>query len=242
MEPAWVLALLSPFFQTCKKQFANAASCSSEQLLGLSQRDFVYPGTYLWPGACCFLPTALVPHHEMSVICFLSFWKWSDLHTSAFCRPLCMQRREQQSLPCLCQLQPEDLHLLGCAAGENGVHQPVENPGWWPRVWKSPGAAGYRWVQKAMYRVEDVQKERKGCWQMISWELEYFLMRLSHCLMRMPNSWFSLFSVDRSDVSAVKNLIHKTLYYPEKYHLSSPSEDSAGTDSSAHCSGIQDPL
>ncbi|NXN78111.1 ITFG2 protein, partial [Bombycilla garrulus] len=40
--------------------------------------------------------------------------------------------------------------------------------------------------------------------------------------------------IDRSDVSAVRNLIHKTLYFPEKYHLSSPSQDPAGTDSSAH--------
>ncbi|NWU05127.1 ITFG2 protein, partial [Cephalopterus ornatus] len=42
--------------------------------------------------------------------------------------------------------------------------------------------------------------------------------------------------VDKNDVSAVRNLIHKTLYFPEKYHLSSPSEcqDPAGTDSSAH--------
>ncbi|XP_032534938.1 KICSTOR complex protein ITFG2 isoform X1 [Chiroxiphia lanceolata] len=50
--------------------------------------------------------------------------------------------------------------------------------------------------------------------------------------------------VDKNDVSAVRNLIHKTLYFPEKYHLSSPSEcqDPAGTDSSAHCTVIQDPL
>uniref|UniRef100_A0A803VIT0 Integrin alpha FG-GAP repeat containing 2 n=1 Tax=Ficedula albicollis TaxID=59894 RepID=A0A803VIT0_FICAL len=48
--------------------------------------------------------------------------------------------------------------------------------------------------------------------------------------------------IDRSDVSAVKNLIHKTLYFPEKYHLSSPSQDPAGADSSSHCSGIQDPI
>ncbi|CAN8195424.1 unnamed protein product [Coccothraustes coccothraustes] len=48
--------------------------------------------------------------------------------------------------------------------------------------------------------------------------------------------------VDKNDVDAVRNLIHKTLYFPEKYHLSSPSQDPAETDSSAHCSGIQDPL
>lgn len=40
-----------------------------------------------------------------------------------------MQRRKEQPLPSLRQLQSEDLHLLGCAAGENGVHQPVENTG-----------------------------------------------------------------------------------------------------------------
>ncbi|NWS15959.1 ITFG2 protein, partial [Pachyramphus minor] len=42
--------------------------------------------------------------------------------------------------------------------------------------------------------------------------------------------------VDKNDVSAVRNLIHKTLYFPEKYHLSSPSEcqDPSGTDSSPH--------
>ncbi|NWR37819.1 ITFG2 protein, partial [Tachuris rubrigastra] len=42
--------------------------------------------------------------------------------------------------------------------------------------------------------------------------------------------------VDKNDVSAVRNLIHKTLYFPEKYHLSSPSQsqDPAGADSSAH--------
>lgn len=50
--------------------------------------------------------------------------------------------------------------------------------------------------------------------------------------------------VERSDVSAVKNLIHKTLYFPEKWQQSSPAQcqDPAGTDSSAHCTGIQDPL
>ncbi|NWT73347.1 ITFG2 protein, partial [Prunella himalayana] len=40
--------------------------------------------------------------------------------------------------------------------------------------------------------------------------------------------------IDKNDVDAVRNLIHKTLYFPEKYHLSSPSQDPAGTDSSAH--------
>lgn len=58
----------------------------------------------------------------------------------------------------------------------------------------------------------------------------------------MPNNRFSLFSLDKNDVDAVRNLIHKTLYFPEKYHLSNPSQDPAGTDSSTHCSGIQDPL
>lgn len=50
--------------------------------------------------------------------------------------------------------------------------------------------------------------------------------------------------VERSDVSAVKDLIHKTLYFPEKQQQSSPSQcqDPAGTDSSAHYTVIQDPL
>ncbi|XP_075019907.1 KICSTOR complex protein ITFG2 isoform X3 [Calonectris borealis] len=50
--------------------------------------------------------------------------------------------------------------------------------------------------------------------------------------------------VERGDVSAVKDLIHKTLYFPEKQQQSSPSQcqDPAGTDSSAHYTVIQDPL
>ncbi|KAM4671038.1 KICSTOR complex protein ITFG2 isoform 2-T2 [Amazona ochrocephala] len=50
--------------------------------------------------------------------------------------------------------------------------------------------------------------------------------------------------VERSDVSAVKNLIHKTLYFPEKWQQSSTTQcqDPAGIDSSAHCTVVQDPL
>ncbi|KAM7131652.1 KICSTOR complex protein ITFG2 isoform 2-T2 [Ciconia maguari] len=50
--------------------------------------------------------------------------------------------------------------------------------------------------------------------------------------------------VERGDVSAVKDLIHKTLYFPEKRQQSSPSkcQDPAGTDSSASYTVIQDPL
>ncbi|KAM9030266.1 KICSTOR complex protein ITFG2 isoform 2-T2 [Ara ararauna] len=50
--------------------------------------------------------------------------------------------------------------------------------------------------------------------------------------------------VERSDVSAVKNLIHKTLYFPEKRQQSSTTQcqDPAGIDSSAHCTVVQDPL
>ncbi|XP_010157864.1 PREDICTED: integrin-alpha FG-GAP repeat-containing protein 2, partial [Eurypyga helias] len=50
--------------------------------------------------------------------------------------------------------------------------------------------------------------------------------------------------VERGDVSAVKDLIHKTLYFPEKQQQSSSSQcdDRAGTDSSAHYTVIQDPL
>ncbi|XP_075618572.1 KICSTOR complex protein ITFG2 isoform X2 [Balearica regulorum gibbericeps] len=50
--------------------------------------------------------------------------------------------------------------------------------------------------------------------------------------------------VERGDVSAVKDLIHKTLYFPEKHQQSSPSQcqDPAGADSSAHYTVIQDPL
>ncbi|XP_074681893.1 KICSTOR complex protein ITFG2 isoform X2 [Strix aluco] len=50
--------------------------------------------------------------------------------------------------------------------------------------------------------------------------------------------------VERSDVSAVRDLIHKTLYFPEKEEQSSPwqCQDPAGTDSSAHYTVIQDPL
>ncbi|NWI34384.1 ITFG2 protein, partial [Sula dactylatra] len=42
--------------------------------------------------------------------------------------------------------------------------------------------------------------------------------------------------VERGDVSAVKDLIHKTLYFPEKQQQSSPlqRQDPAGTDDSAH--------
>ncbi|NXY46275.1 ITFG2 protein, partial [Ceuthmochares aereus] len=42
--------------------------------------------------------------------------------------------------------------------------------------------------------------------------------------------------VERDDVSAVKDLIHRTLYFPEKWQQStlSQSQDPAGTDSSAH--------
>ncbi|XP_037243808.1 KICSTOR complex protein ITFG2 isoform X2 [Falco biarmicus] len=50
--------------------------------------------------------------------------------------------------------------------------------------------------------------------------------------------------VERDDVSAVKNLIHKTLYFPEKHQQSIPSQhqDPAGTDSSAHLTVNKDPL
>ncbi|KAK2528089.1 KICSTOR complex protein ITFG2 isoform X1 [Columba livia] len=50
-------------------------------------------------------------------------------------------------------------------------------------------------------------------------------------------------SVERDDVSAVKDLIHKTLYFPEKRQQSSPSQcqDHVGTDSSAHCTVIRHP-
>ncbi|KAM6137091.1 KICSTOR complex protein ITFG2 isoform 2-T2 [Pterocles gutturalis] len=50
--------------------------------------------------------------------------------------------------------------------------------------------------------------------------------------------------VERGNISAVKDLIHKTLYFPEKQQQSSPAQcqDPAGADSSAHCTVIQDPL
>ncbi|KAM6309716.1 KICSTOR complex protein ITFG2 isoform 2-T2 [Podargus strigoides] len=51
--------------------------------------------------------------------------------------------------------------------------------------------------------------------------------------------------VERSDVSAVKDLIHKTLYFPEQQQQqSSPSQcqDPSGADSSAHYTVIQDLL
>ncbi|KAM6384878.1 KICSTOR complex protein ITFG2 isoform 4-T15 [Alca torda] len=51
--------------------------------------------------------------------------------------------------------------------------------------------------------------------------------------------------VERSNVSAVKDLIHKTLYFPEKQQQqSSPlqCQDPAGTDSPAHYTVIQDSL
>lgn len=91
-------------------------------------------------------------------------------------------------------------------------------------------------------------KERKGCWQVMCWELEFRVLLeeegLSYSLLRMPNNCLSLFSVERGDVSAVKDLIHKTLYFPETQQQSSPSQcqDPAGTDSSAHYAAIQDPL
>lgn len=93
-----------------------------------------------------------------------------------------------------------------------------------------------------MYR----KKERKGCWQVTCWELEFQVLEeegLSYCLLRIPNNCLPLFAVERDDVSAVKDLIHKTLYFPEKEQQSSPSQcqDPDGTDSSAHYTVIQDP-
>ena len=95
-----------------------------------------------------------------------------------------------------------------------------------------------------MYR----KKERKGCWQVTCWELEFQVLleedRFSYCLLTICNNCLSLFSIERGDVSAVKDLIHKTLYFPEKQQQSSPSQcqDPAGPDSSAHYTVIQDPV
>lgn len=208
-------------------------------------RETLYPGPYLCPGGCCFLLKALVPHHEMSIICFVFPFGSSQISTLLLSAGL-YACKEGSNSPCLVyvsfsqkiyiywdvQLERMEstnlLKILDCDPEFGSLLQEL-----------GIGECRKRCTEHRVFR----KKERKGCWQMISWELEYFWRkRLSHCLTRMPNSWFSLFSLDRSDVSAVKNLIHKTLYFPEKYHLSSPSQDPAGTDSSAHCSGIQDPL
>lgn len=87
------------------------------------------------------------------------------------------------------------------------------------------------------------------CWQVTCWELEFQVLLqeegLLYCLLRIPNNCLPLFSVERSDVSAVKDLIYKTLYFPEKQQQqSSPlqCQDPAGTDSPAHYTVIQDSL
>lgn len=210
------------------------------QLLGLSQRDFVYPGPYLCPGACCFLVTALVPHHEMTIICFLFPFGSSHISTLLLSAGL-YACKEGSNSPCLVYVsfsqkiyiywdvqleRMESTNLLKILDGDPEFESLLQQ--------LDVGECG-----KSRGRTE----RKRMRWQMMCWKPEYFLRkRLSHCLVRMPNNRFSLFSLDKNDVDAVRNLIHKTLYFPEKYHLSNPSQDPAGTDSSTHCSGIQDPL
>lgn len=113
------------------------------------------------PGCSLLYADIFFSHREKLPICFLCIVGSSHiLHTSAFHRPLCMQRRMQQPLPGLCQLQSEDLHLLGCAAGENGVHQPVKNPGGWPRVCQSSAGARCGWVKKGWGVLQEKIDER----------------------------------------------------------------------------------
>lgn len=70
------------------------------QLLGLSQRNFLYPGLYLCPGSCRFLLTALVPHNEMPIICFLFHFGSSQISTPLLSAGL-YACKEGSNSPCL---------------------------------------------------------------------------------------------------------------------------------------------
>lgn len=102
MEWAWALALLSPFSQTCKKQLANPqASCSfRDSCLDCLKGTLYTQAHILCPGACWFLLTALVPHHEMSIICFLFPFGSSQISTLLLSAGL-YACKEGSNSPCL---------------------------------------------------------------------------------------------------------------------------------------------
>lgn len=111
-SPGWITWLLLQFHRA--KEFSSL----TERVLSC-RFSLQFKGFYL-----------INAHHSSYLTDFFggrkSFeWSFHQLwilnNSCSFFRPLCLQRWPQQPMSGLCRFQPEDLHLLGCAVGENGI-------------------------------------------------------------------------------------------------------------------------